>query len=93
MPERRAQVWAKTNGYCWYCGKLMNPWEDFTEEHMDPRANGGGDELTNLVPACKRCNSRKHDKNVEEYRAYLAGKGKLRFWGELPVPAPPQVQA
>lgn len=80
--DSRAQVWAKTNGQCWYCGKLMNPWEDFTIDHMDPRKQGGGDELSNLVPCCKRCNSRKHAKTVEEYRAYLQEKGAFRFWGE-----------
>jgi HNH endonuclease len=82
--DRRAQVWAKTNGHCWYCGKHMNPFEDFTEDHMDPRKQGGGDEVENLQPACKRCNSRKHAKTVDEYRLYLAGKGQLKFWGELP---------
>ena len=80
--EIRAQVWAKTNGQCWYCGKLMNPWNDFTVDHMDPRKNGGGDELANLGPACQRCNSRKNAKNVEEYRGYLVNKADVRFWGE-----------
>lgn len=94
MGQHRAQVWAKTNGICWYCGEAMNPFENFTEDHMDPRKQGGTDELENLQPCCTRCNSRKHAKTVEEYRAYLAGKGELRFWGEIQVPAPiPEVQA
>lgn len=81
-PDVKAQVWAKTNGHCWYCGKLMNPWNDFTIDHMDPRKNGGGDELANLVPACQSCNSRKNAKNVEGYRMYLLEKQEVRFWGE-----------
>ena len=80
--DTRAQVWAKTNGYCWYCGKLMNPWSDFTVDHMDPRKQGGGDELSNLVPCCKSCNSQKHAKTVEEFRQYLQGKAEHRFWFE-----------
>lgn len=84
MGAHRAQVWAKTNGICWYCGASMNPFTDFNEEHQDPKKQGGGDELENLVPACTRCNSRKWARTVEEYREYLAGKGELRFWGELP---------
>lgn len=83
MGVYRAQVWAKTHGVCWYCGTSMNPFTDFTEEHQDPKKQGGGDELENLVPACTRCNSRKWARTVEEYREYLAGKGELRFWGEL----------
>src|ERR1043165_9306854 len=88
--DTRAQVWAKTHGHCWYCGKLMNPWNDFTIDHMDPRTQGGGDEITNLVPACKSCNSRKNAKTVEEYRGYLMAKGEQRFWFEhaaLPLAA------
>ena len=86
----RAQVWAKTNGHCWYCGKLMNPWDDFTVDHMDPRKQGGGDELPNLIPACKSCNSSKHAKTIEEFRVYLQEKAQHRFWGEhvlIPVQA------
>jgi hypothetical protein len=25
--ELQAQVWAKTDGHCWYCGKKMEPWK------------------------------------------------------------------
>jgi hypothetical protein len=80
--EHRAEVWAKTNGHCWYCGKLMNPFDDFTIDHMDSQKNGGTDELPNLIPACHACNSRKHKKGVEEFRAYLLKKGEVKFWGE-----------
>lgn len=80
--DQRAQVWAKTDGHCWYCGKQMNPWDDFTVDHMDSRKQGGGDELPNLIPACKSCNSRKHAKTVEEYRGYLIEKKHYQFWGE-----------
>ena len=80
--DQRAEVWAKTNGHCWYCGKSMNPWGDFTVDHMDPRKQGGGNELTNLAPCCKPCNSQKHAKTVEEFRQYLQGKAGYRFWFE-----------
>ncbi len=32
----------------------------FHFDHLEPRANGGGDEWTNLVPCCLDCNRRKH---------------------------------
>ena len=85
-PEVKSQVWAKTNGHCWYCGKLMNPFDDFTVEHQHSRKNGGGDELENLVPACGSCNSTKNAKGVEDFRAYLVKKGDVRLWGEALVP-------
>ena len=78
--DQRAEVWAKTSGYCWYCGRLMNPWSNFTIDHMDPRIQGGGDNLSNLVPCCKICNSRKGGKTVIEYKEYLANKDEHTFW-------------
>ena len=80
--DQRAEVWAKTSGYCWYCGRLMNPWSNFTIDHMDPRIQGGGDNLSNLVPCCKICNSRKGGKTVIEYKEYLANKDEHTFWFE-----------
>ena len=80
--DQRAQVWAKTHGRCWYCGKQCNPWYDFTIDHMDPRKQGGDNELPNLVPCCKACNSRKNAKTVNEFREYLQGKGQHTFWFE-----------
>lgn len=60
----------------------MNPWSDFTVDHMDPQIQGGGDELPNLVPCCKTCNSRKGGKTVIEYKEYLASKNEHVFWFE-----------
>jgi hypothetical protein len=82
VTDTHAQVWAKTQGHCWYCGKLLNPWDDFTIDHMDPRKQGGGDEIPNLVPACKSCNSRKHARTVQEYKQYLQQRGLVEFWFE-----------
>lgn len=58
----RAMVWAKTGGVCHYCGKQTNPFADFTVDHVVPLAKGGTNELDNLVPACRRCNSAKGDR-------------------------------
>lgn len=47
---------------CFYCG---NP--GGTIDHLVPRSKGGGNELTNLVSACKPCNSRKGTKDLSEF--------------------------
>jgi len=52
-------VWNKTNGHCYYCRNPLKPWETFSIDHVIPKAKGGTDELDNLVPSCRRCNSRK----------------------------------
>jgi hypothetical protein len=58
----RAAVWDKTAGRCWYCDEEMHPFRTFTIDHERPVSRGGGDELDNLVPCCKSCNSRKRDR-------------------------------
>lgn len=39
---------------CTYCGGVAD-----TADHVLPRYRGGGDDLGNLVAACRRCNSAK----------------------------------
>lgn len=62
----RGKEWERTrkrvlerDGYmCQLCKK-----EPATQvDHIVPKAHGGGDELPNLVAACKPCNLRKGDK-------------------------------
>ena len=52
-------VWDKTDGYCYYCGKKLKPWQTFSIDHVIPVIQGGTDDLENLVPSCKQCNARK----------------------------------
>ena len=61
-------VYSKTNGRCWYCGKVFDG--DHNIDHVTPACRGGSNDLSNLVPCCKSCNSQKNKKNLEEYRLY-----------------------
>jgi hypothetical protein len=79
----KTQVWMKTKGYCWYCGKFLGPIEErrFEIDHVHPVSKGGGTVYDNLVAACKQCNSRKFNKTLEEFR--LEQHVHItRFWGE-----------
>jgi len=69
----RAKVWNKSAGICWYCGKVMNPFEEFSVDHFIPKKRGGTDDLENLVPACRGCNSMKRDRSLEEFRRICSG--------------------
>lgn len=77
--EVRAIVWGKTDGRCWYCGNLTNPFRDFHVDHTVPRSRGGTDDLSNLVPSCAACNLAKAARTLEEFRI---DRGIDRFWGE-----------
>ncbi len=53
----------KRDGYlCQYCGTG----KDLTLDHVVPKSKGGPSSWTNLVTACKHCNSRKGDDTPEE---------------------------
>lgn len=44
---------------CAYCGKRCKG--KLTMDHVTPLSKGGNHTLQNIVPACKSCNSKKHD--------------------------------
>ena len=54
---------------CFYCGK---PSQRLTRDHLVPLSRGGDDDIINIVPACRSCNSRKGPRTIEEFAEYLA---------------------
>lgn len=78
--KTRDRVLAKTGGVCYYCGrKLENEnvldWGGkvvavqhyWNVDHMLPVSKGGTNDIENLAPACKGCNSFKGNMTVEEF--------------------------
>lgn len=61
----RAQVWEASKGHCHYCLTPLNPFKNFTIDHIVPVARGGTNDFDNLVAACKTCNSSKHTQDYE----------------------------
>lgn len=53
---------------CAYCG---GPYD--VDEHVVPISRGGKTEISNLVPACEPCNTRKRDRTALEW--FLAQLG------------------
>lgn len=53
---------------CAYCGG-PGP---LVAEHRIPLSRGGANDIGNVVPACARCNNRKHRLTEEEFRARLS---------------------
>ena len=56
----------KSNNYCWYCGKEMEP-SKLTKDHIFPRIKGGKDCLDNIIMVCKACNSSKGKMDLFEW--------------------------
>lgn len=56
---------------CYYCGYRQQPFGDWEIDHMTPRQQGGSDDLHNLTLACKKCNRRKGNRDVEDFRVYI----------------------
>lgn len=54
---------------CFYCGEDMGDTPSL--EHLTPVSRGGDNQRYNLVYACKSCNSKKHDKTLEEYAIHI----------------------
>ncbi len=57
---------------CHYCGARKKP-ADLTMDHIVPLARGGLSVKSNLVPACRTCNSRKKTMLPMEWDEYIEG--------------------
>lgn len=61
----RKIVLESNNYICHYCGGHAN-----TADHVIPISKGGDHKLSNLVPACKECNSTRQDRTMV----------RLKYW-------------
>ena len=69
----RKEILHRDLGICAYCGKAAT-----SVDHITPRALGGKSEESNLVSACKRCNSRKGGRTASAAKmAIIYRNGKI----------------
>ena len=63
------------HGYkCCYCGNTLTEEEGpnkAARDHKIPVMRGGNDNISNIVPSCKSCNSSKGNMTADEYMAFL----------------------
>lgn len=57
---RSSQWWKRkrSKGICYHCGEKFSPGE-LTMDHVVPIIRGGKSTKGNLVPSCKKCNTRR----------------------------------
>lgn len=68
-PEKRLAIYVRDGFTCAYCGRDLRTAapEELNLDHLTPRVAGGSNEATNLVTACKACNSSRGAKPWADY--------------------------
>lgn len=66
-PLTRRAVFARDGWTCQYCGAAAE-----NLDHVVPRSRGGTHTWENVVAACRRCNSRKENRLIEDAGLRLA---------------------
>jgi 5-methylcytosine-specific restriction endonuclease McrA len=66
-PLTRRAVFARDDWRCQYCGAVAE-----NLDHVVPRSRGGSHTWDNVVAACRRCNSRKENRLIDEVGLHLA---------------------
>jgi HNH endonuclease len=61
----KLRLFSRDRHICGYCGEQFAD-ADLTVEHITPVSRGGRDEWTNVVTACRSCNTRKGSRTPEE---------------------------
>jgi predicted GNAT family N-acyltransferase len=71
----RVAIFVRDEGTCVYCGATYQAGAKLTVDHVVSRKRGGGDEVTNLVTACRACNEDKAHFSLRAYLVELAERG------------------
>jgi 5-methylcytosine-specific restriction endonuclease McrA len=75
----RANIYARDNFQCQYCGRRFES-QDLTFDHVVPKRYGGKTEWGNIVTSCYRCNRVKGGKSLREVDFQLKKKPVKPDW-------------
>ncbi len=75
----RANIYARDNFQCQYCGDSFES-QDLTFDHVIPKRYGGKTEWSNIVTSCYRCNRVKGGKVLKEVGFKLRKKPVKPDW-------------
>jgi 5-methylcytosine-specific restriction endonuclease McrA len=82
-PKKRVAIFFKTNNECFYCEinlYKLKP-RDRTLDHIHHKYLGGNEDMNNLVGACRKCNSARGPKSIEDHKMYILDRIKKRgYW-------------
>lgn len=75
----RANIYARDNFQCQYCGHAFDS-QDLTFDHVVPKRFGGKTKWTNIVTSCYKCNRIKGGRTLKEARFKLLKKPVKPDW-------------
>lgn len=64
---KRLALYLRDGMCCVYCGDTIENGAVLSLDHIIPRSKGGSNHERNLITACKRCNTRRHDRNISAW--------------------------
>lgn len=69
---KRLAIYLRDGAACAYCGDGIDDGAVLTLDHLRPHVRGGGNDATNLVTACKRCNDSRGARPLKQFVAVVA---------------------
>jgi 5-methylcytosine-specific restriction endonuclease McrA len=80
-PLNNRELFFRDGNLCMYCGKEMPDFE-LTRDHVKPVSRGGQNRWSNVVTACRTCNTRKGSRTPEEASMPLLAVPYVPNWAE-----------
>lgn len=81
-PLDNHELFRRDGNLCMYCGREFNGY-GLTRDHVIPLSHGGRDRWSNVVTACKACNTRKGGRNPEQAQMPLLAVPYVPNWAEF----------
>ena len=70
--EKRLAIYIRDGLACAYCGHAVEDGAQLTLDHLKPHSKGGGNDSSNLVTCCHRCNSSRGNRSVRGFCRVVA---------------------
>lgn len=81
-PLNNRELFLRDANLCMYCGDEF-PDSHLTRDHVSPLSRGGRNRWSNVVTACKTCNTRKGNRTPEEAGVSLLAVPYMPNWAEF----------
>lgn len=65
--DARLAIYLRDGMACCYCGATVETGAILSLDHITPRSLGGDNSHSNLVTSCKKCNSSRGNRSIEDF--------------------------